>query len=574
MALNISRAANPYLPTLDLDFTQEYLDSKITFTRNSTATRINSSGVLETVGANVPRFDYDPVTLEPKGLLIEEQRTNLLTSSENLISPWWSFSGAKLQRNLILYSEDFSAANWQISSDILSTNNEAPDGSFSASLIVVNTNLDNDRKTQTISNIQSTVITYSIYVKQYNGLNCGILLYNFTTATSLASKNISFSGLTEGSGVSYAGNGWWRLSITVSSGITIGNAIGAYIYVCNGADKAVGKGCYVWGAQLVEGPDIGTYTKTTTSAVTISYAGPYPGYAAQYVSNIPNLGARYNQSLTLNIGTKYCYTQYVKKVIGSPIVAIEGHDGTTQMAVTFNLDTMTKSGSGVLFDQASIEDIGNGWRKLTAYITPNASGGRLALLYLAAYGASPTASTYAVAAHQLEAGAFPTSYIPTTSAPATRAADVASMTETNFSSWYNASEGTFFSEYSGGRESNQNGYGRVLAYEGSRAFISCNGSSGNSIVFWNGVDTKVRSIAPDNQFTSFVKAAMFYTPTSGGITGQGLSVVTGTTGLSTSPATLYIGTNQNGSNKLNGHIKRIKYYPVRLSNTQLQSLTQ
>lgn len=53
-----------------------------TFSRASTATRINASGLIETVAANQPRFDYDPVTLACKGILIEEQRTNLFTESE------------------------------------------------------------------------------------------------------------------------------------------------------------------------------------------------------------------------------------------------------------------------------------------------------------------------------------------------------------------------------------------------------------------------------------------------------------------------------------------------------------
>jgi hypothetical protein len=44
---------------------------------------------------------------------------------------------------------------------------------------------------------------------------------------------------------------------------------------------------------------------------------------------------------------------------------------------------------------------------------------------------------------QLEAGAFPTSYIPTEATAVTRNADLASMTGTNFSDWFNATEGTF-----------------------------------------------------------------------------------------------------------------------------------
>lgn len=65
------------LPTLNLDFANsQSLDKRITFTRGSTATRVNRNGLIETVGVNQPRFDFDPISGECKGLLIEESRTN------------------------------------------------------------------------------------------------------------------------------------------------------------------------------------------------------------------------------------------------------------------------------------------------------------------------------------------------------------------------------------------------------------------------------------------------------------------------------------------------------------------
>ncbi|MDD3021193.1 MAG: hypothetical protein PHX61_09500 [Alphaproteobacteria bacterium] len=53
-----------------------------TFTRNSVATYFDSTGTLQTALVNQPRFDYDPVTHSPKGILIEERRTNLLTNTQ------------------------------------------------------------------------------------------------------------------------------------------------------------------------------------------------------------------------------------------------------------------------------------------------------------------------------------------------------------------------------------------------------------------------------------------------------------------------------------------------------------
>lgn len=72
--------------TLSLDFTAMggTLDSRFTFTRSTTATFINSSGLVTSASTNVARFDYDPTTLTARGLLIEGAATNLTRYSEEL----------------------------------------------------------------------------------------------------------------------------------------------------------------------------------------------------------------------------------------------------------------------------------------------------------------------------------------------------------------------------------------------------------------------------------------------------------------------------------------------------------
>ena len=86
--------------TLSLDFTaMGSLDSRFTFTRASTGTYIDSSGLVTTMAAastNDPtkaRFDYDPTTLAPRGLLIEGSVTNeLQRSNEFNTSPWYTLN--------------------------------------------------------------------------------------------------------------------------------------------------------------------------------------------------------------------------------------------------------------------------------------------------------------------------------------------------------------------------------------------------------------------------------------------------------------------------------------------------
>ena len=81
-------ATERVLPRLALDFTTASLDPRVTFIRTTgalnPATYINSSGVITAATNNQPRFDYDPVTLVCKGLLIEESRTNSLLNTDLL----------------------------------------------------------------------------------------------------------------------------------------------------------------------------------------------------------------------------------------------------------------------------------------------------------------------------------------------------------------------------------------------------------------------------------------------------------------------------------------------------------
>ena len=51
--------------------TKVVLTIPVTVNRNSTATRINEAGQLELVAPSTPRYNFDPVTLQPLGLLVE-----------------------------------------------------------------------------------------------------------------------------------------------------------------------------------------------------------------------------------------------------------------------------------------------------------------------------------------------------------------------------------------------------------------------------------------------------------------------------------------------------------------------
>jgi hypothetical protein len=81
LGLGLSYRTGSLRPALDLNFLGGALDSRFTLTRASAGWAFNSAGVLTSYATNVPRFDYDPATLAPRGLLLEEARTNLFLNS-------------------------------------------------------------------------------------------------------------------------------------------------------------------------------------------------------------------------------------------------------------------------------------------------------------------------------------------------------------------------------------------------------------------------------------------------------------------------------------------------------------
>ena len=118
----------------------------------------------------------------------------------------------------------------------------------------------------------------------------------------------------------------------------------------------------------------------------------------------------------------------------------------------FDLSAGTATAGTGVFSNGSIINVGNGWYRCSVRCTTSGAGAIGLKVILAqttfgvAYTGDGTSGIYLWGA-QLEAGATTSSYIPTTTAAATRSADVASITGTAFSGWYNQTEGTLFAEF-------------------------------------------------------------------------------------------------------------------------------
>jgi hypothetical protein len=185
---------------------------------------------------------------------------------------------------------------------------------------------------------------------------------------------------------------------------------------------------------------------------------------------------------------------------------------------------------------------------------------------------------------QLEAGAFPTSYIPTVASQVTRAADFASITGTNFSDWYNATEGTLYGEFNISLGITPLASPRVFSLLGS------GGTAVNEIVLL--VNQSSNKAASFNSFTSSVnagridasanyvantitKAVGSYALNNRAVTANGFLATVSTTAYTIPTLTsANIGCAATNNNTLNGHIRQIVYYPRRLGNAELQGITR
>jgi hypothetical protein len=395
---------------IDLNFipiagTSPALDPRITFTRSTTGTYVNNAGVLTSAAINSPRFDYDPVTLALKGLLIEEQRTNLVLQSQDFATTWATSASLTIATNTTT----------------------APDGTITADTVSATTTAS--YCFQDIIFSADGTKAYSIFLKSGTSGRSRIFIRDQTAGISRGDAVITWTGgipsvvMSLGSlqGIQAYANGWYRLQVIVDS-VVAANSNQFRIF----PDNIAGTGSMiVWGAQI-------------------------------------------------------------------------------------------------------------------------------------------------------ENAAFSTSYIPTTTAAVTRAADLASMTGTNFSSWYNQTEGTLYAEY----------VYSATGVANSCAYSLDNGTGNETVVNASAAPNIDRVLSsaggvPQANFGNFsysagqiIQRAVAIKLNDAATTANGSTVATDTSYTMPSPTQLVIGAaGYFTSSRLNGHIRRIVYYPTRLSNEELQALT-
>lgn len=249
--------------TLDLDFVNQRgyaygqglgrIRDLVTLSGGAGGTVVDCTGVI--VATNAPRFDYDPLTLACKGLLIEEQRTNMLTRSS-----------------------DVSHANWPKNLATV-TGNAATgsDGTLSMSKLIPNAGAVNGNASQTLTVTPATAYTLSFDLKAaeqsvisfVTNLTGSFIRCSFDANTSAATATgagFTVTGRSIGGGISRFTATATSGAATVSASFQLGNNS---IWVGDGA-----SGIYVGAVQVEAGAFATSYIPTTSAAVTRTADNP------------------------------------------------------------------------------------------------------------------------------------------------------------------------------------------------------------------------------------------------------------------------------------------------------------
>jgi hypothetical protein len=256
-----------------------------------------------------------------------------------------------------------------------------------------------------------------------------------------------------------------------------------------------------------------------------------------------------------------------------------GGSGFTESRTWFNLSTLVATTTIGAVTAASVVAVGNGWYRcsVTQSATATASATILYRLWdgtTGAYTGNGTSGLYYYGA-QLEAGAFATSYIPTVASQVTRSADIAVMTGTNFSSWYNQTQGTFVA--SADTASFADLRRNIQVDDGTsaeRIYLGTNTVANPLTVVVDGgaIQANLPASATTLTVNTPYKIAMTYSINDFAVVGNGGTVAVDTLGTLPTVSQMRIGASD-ASIYLNGHIRQIAYYNTRLPNDTLQELT-
>lgn len=278
-------------PTLTLNFINSgQLDPRITFIRTGSATRMNENGLVESVGADIPRFEhrYEDGVVKPQGLLLEEAKQQYVPNSNDFT----------------LWAKQTTGSG--VVGVAVTDATTSPDGANNSSKFYVDTAGGSFYSIYRSIGINSnTDYTYSVFVKQaessvtaltvYTGSNGGnqSVFYNLSngTVTGITTSGTN-TGISTAGIISYP-NDWYRCHMTfnVNESITVSYKLG------NGT-TTLNEGIYIYGAQL-EPRYMTSYIPNSTSGTLTTSSDKC------YIDNLDTQGLINQSEFTIHIEGKY-----------------------------------------------------------------------------------------------------------------------------------------------------------------------------------------------------------------------------------------------------------------------------
>jgi hypothetical protein len=400
--------------------------------------------------------------------------------------------------NFAKQSNGFDTANWTKNNSTITTGITDPNGGTTAFSLAGSSASSNTKNiSQVVFTTVSDVKIFSIYAKA--NTNSFIQLKS-TTASLFVNFDLTTGTFTNGSAafgtMESLGNGWYRCIMRMSAGthatiqVQLVDSLSAVFNEASTTTNSV----YIWRAQGQLGDFATNYIDTTTAAVTegpvtnlprLDYFGSTcpqllmeptrtnlilfsqmfgstswskqssttssdnvlvspDGYtnADLITGGASSASTRVQQNFTAVSGTTYAFSAFVKQGPDNAPVAIRILSaanailGGINIVFTGGVPAITATGLAL---NAKAESYGNGWYRISGtYVAPINDTNRFAYY---SDTAGTNKSSYLWGA-QLEAGAYATSYIPTTAATVTRNND--NMQKTSITSLIGQTEGTLF----------------------------------------------------------------------------------------------------------------------------------
>ena len=432
------------------------------------------------------------------------------------------------------------------------------------------------------------------------------------------------------SSITAVSSGWFRCVAVIQLGSASVSDGRSTIYVSNGASSFDTRGrvlytgtsrtLEIWGAQLEQASTVGEYIPTTSTinsaprfdhnpttgeslGLLVEEARTNLSLYSEDFSNAywtpidctitPNESTAPDGTLTADLWTNtatpgainnsitkdatartYTASLWVKGIMSQFTVTLDGNNTANRGRVQFNLSTNNPIGTsfndgGFSATSGTLTPYLNGWVRLTLTTTTNTTTTiRLRSFF------SNIGTTVRIWGAQVEEGAFATSYIPTTTATVTRAADVASITGSNFSSFYNQTEGTVFANYAErafsvthqvATVSNNTANERISLAINPSNILDVGVISGGTDTFGGNTPTLT---------AQEYKIGFGYKADNSGVSANGSAITVDSAVTLPTVSQLDVGARAGSNQILNSTIKRLTFWPTRLADTTLQQITQ